>query len=384
MTAKPRTKPAALQQPAPAAAADLSAAEARTLAVRASIGTGNTTNALDVLRRLGILQLDPLRRVDRAHRLTCLARMPATANAAAIDTDLWTPGPAQVFETWVHAACLLPAEDWPLLAAAPRTHPPPHQPAQRPSLRRGTHCSSPTTPPAPPSTNSNKPAPAPPAGTGPNTNAPPNTSSGPANSSAANAATTAASTTSPNAASPPNMLDAHRSREQILAAIAERGLAALGIATVQDVASYYHLLPADALEGLQLAGAQQVTVEGWTAPGWILHTDIPTAGELVAPRPTLIGPFDNLIFDRDRTRRVHHFDYTFEAYKPAAKRTYGHYVMAILNTAGNFAGRADLSREGSTVVALAQYAEEGVPPAELSQTLTAGLSVLNAQMSVEF
>jgi uncharacterized protein len=132
VTTKPRTRPVELEQPTPTAAADLSAAEARTLAVRASIGDGNTTNALHVLRRLGILQLDPLRRVDRAHRLTCLARMPATASAAAIDTDLWNPGPARVFETWVHAACLLPIEDWPLLRlhrerALRRTNPPSDQ-----------------------------------------------------------------------------------------------------------------------------------------------------------------------------------------------------------------------------------------------------------------
>jgi uncharacterized protein YcaQ len=41
--------------------------------------------------------------------------MPATAFAVALDTHLWSAGPARVFETCVHAAYLLPAEDWPLL-----------------------------------------------------------------------------------------------------------------------------------------------------------------------------------------------------------------------------------------------------------------------------
>lgn len=168
-------------------------------------------------------------------------------------------------------------------------------------------------------------------------------------------------------------------REQILAGIADRP-GRHGIATVQDLATYYHLKPTDALEALQLAGAQQVTVEGWTTPGWFLESDIPAAGELVIPRPSLIGPFDNLIFDRDRTRRTHRFDYAFEAYKPAAKRIYGHYVMAILNTNGALLGRADLRREAGGISVLASYPERGVVFAELQLSLETATSALQRQL----
>jgi hypothetical protein len=87
------------------------------------------------------------------------------------------------------------------------------------------------------------------------------------------------------------------SREQILTSIAERASAAMGIATIQDIATYYNLKPAGALEGLQQTGAKQVSVEGSAAPGWLLHAGVVPAGELVVPSPTLVGPFDNLIFD---------------------------------------------------------------------------------------
>lgn len=60
----------------------------------------------------------PATRVERAHRLTCLARMPADATVDSIDDGLWSPGSATAFETWVHAACLIPVEDWPLLRLA--------------------------------------------------------------------------------------------------------------------------------------------------------------------------------------------------------------------------------------------------------------------------
>jgi uncharacterized protein len=380
VTAKPRIKPAELEQPAPPAAADLSAAEARTLAVRASIGDGNATNALDVLRRLGILQLDPLRRVDRAHRLTCLARMPATASAAAIDIDLWCAGPARVFETWVHAACLLPADDWPLL----RLH-------RERTLRR--------------------------------TNRPSDQACAEVLAVVADHPTGATITQLEHADTrtagwhwsehkraaehllwtgqlicserrnnrrvydlaerrlPAELLTADLDREEILTGVAERALGAMGIATTHDVASYYNLLPADALEALQLAGAQQVIVEGWAAPGWLLPRHISVVDELVLPRPSLIGPFDNLIFDRDRTRRVLQFNYTFEAYKPAAKRVYGHYVMAILNTTGSLVGRVDLQRECARVAVLADYAEDGVPPYVLVEVLGSALEALGQQLA---
>lgn len=380
MTAKPRTQPAELQLPTPAAAADLSAAEARTLAVRASIGDGNATNALDVLRQLGILQLDPLRRVDRAHRLTCLARMPATANVTTIDTDLWSPGPARVFETWVHAACLVPAEDWPLLRlhrerALRRTNRPSDQACAGVLATVADH----------------------PAGAtitqlehaGPR-------SAGWNWSEHKRAAEHLLWTGQlicserrdnrrvydlPERRLTIEQLDTDWSRQQILAGIAERALAAMGIATVQDLAAYYHLTPTDAIEALQLADAQQVTVEGWTTPGWILHSDIPTSGDMVVPRPTLIGPFDNLIFDRDRTRRVLRFNYTFEAYKPAAKRTYGHYVMGVLDTNGTMLGRADLQRDGNNLTLIARYAEDDVPLVELNEVLDWATRTLELQMT---
>jgi uncharacterized protein YcaQ len=49
------------------------------------------------------------------------------------------------------------------------------------------------------------------------------------------------------------------------------------------------------------------------------------------PRTTLLSPFDNLIIDRKRTRRMFGFDYSMEIYVPAAKRRYGYYAMPVLH-----------------------------------------------------
>ena len=49
-----------------------------------------------------------------------------------------------------------------------------------------------------------------------------------------------------------------------------------------------------------------------------------------SPAAAFIGPLDNLIWDRDLIRWLFDFHYTWEVYKPAAQRKYGHYVLPVL------------------------------------------------------
>jgi uncharacterized protein YcaQ len=125
---------------------------------------------------------------------------------------------------------------------------------------------------------------------------------------------------------------------------AEISLRALGAASPTDIRENfirwkYVNLPA-ALGSLEKQGRiVQVTVRdgdrSW--PGtWYVHADDLAlldrieAGEW-SPRTTLLSPFDNLIIDRKRTRRMFGFDYTMEIYVPAAKRRYGYYAMPVLH-----------------------------------------------------
>lgn len=66
---------------------------------------------------------------------------------------------------------------------------------------------------------------------------------------------------------------------------------------------------------------------------YCLRGDVPLFDRSPPPpesAPRLLAPLDPLIYDRKVTRLVWGFDYTWEAYVPAAKRRRGHYAMPLL------------------------------------------------------
>ncbi|MDQ6682704.1 MAG: winged helix DNA-binding domain-containing protein, partial [Chloroflexota bacterium] len=78
--------------------------------------------------------------------------------------------------------------------------------------------------------------------------------------------------------------------------------------------------------------AVPVAVEG--LPGeWLAQRDLLEALDQGAwePRTTLLGPFDPLIADRERTAALFGFSYRFELYIPAARREFGPYTLVLLD-----------------------------------------------------
>ncbi len=79
-----------------------------------------------------------------------------------------------------------------------------------------------------------------------------------------------------------------------------------------------------------------VTVEELPRRTFFMRTsDLPSLDEArcsigSCPRAAIIGGLDNLMWDRDLLRWVFGFDFAWEVYKPAAKRTYGFYVLPVL------------------------------------------------------
>ncbi|MCE9634247.1 MAG: winged helix DNA-binding domain-containing protein [Planctomycetes bacterium] len=86
-----------------------------------------------------------------------------------------------------------------------------------------------------------------------------------------------------------------------------------------------------------------------TRAGWIRPADLDLAARLRRWRPSdelgvLLSPFDPLLWDRDRLRRLFAFDYVIEVYTPAAKRKHGYYCMPVL-VGDRIVARVDLKAD---------------------------------------
>lgn len=358
----------------------LSTEEARHIVVSAQFPS-RPVSAMEVLRTGRVIQLDALTRVEKSHKLTCLTRLSRDFEATQIDDQLWSSAMAVSFETYTHAACLFPIEDWPLLRlarerAARRPDAPAAQ-ARQAVLDVVTATDS--------------------GATLRNIEGAGTKTSGWGWSEGKRAAEhlvwrgdLICSTRRdgqrvydlPERRVPPAILGTTLDDEEILAGLARNTLRSLGIVTTADFASHYHLNAADAERGLLLAGAEAVAVEGWPESGWIDSNLTPGTSNSAERGPRLVGPFDNLLRDRARARRVFNFDYTFEAYKPARLRLYGHYVLALL-VGNELVGRVDAQREGGALVVGRTFPEPDRPLLRFDEEMVVAASILASQLGIE-
>jgi uncharacterized protein YcaQ len=161
--------------------------------------------------------------------------------------------------------------------------------------------------------------------------------------------------------------EAHR----ILLRVAAR---ALGVATETDLRDYFRLGVAEARAGVaELVEAGELTpviVEGWKPTGFL------AAGARV-PRSVdaraLLCPFDPLIWERPRVQRLFGMQYRIEIYVPREKRVHGYYVFPLL-LGDQLVGRADLKADRATrrLLVQAAHTEPGAPP-ETADALAAQL-----------
>jgi uncharacterized protein YcaQ len=149
----------------------------------------------------------------------------------------------------------------------------------------------------------------------------------------------------------------------------------LGVGTEEDLGDYFRL-PRKAskervAELLASGDLEAVTVDGWRKPAYILPGT-------VAPRQinarALLSPFDSLIWSRPRIARLFGFDYRIEIYTPAAKRTFGYYVLPFL-LGDTLVARVDLKsdRKNAVLQVLGAFVEPGHEPGLIARELATEL-----------
>lgn len=155
-----------------------------------------------------------------------------------------------------------------------------------------------------------------------------------------------------------------------------KAISALGIGTARWVSDYYRTGgPAfvslarsrQLMAEMEQSGAVvAVSVPGIKDPMWL---DAALVGRLEALRvgrlrpvlTTLLSPFDNLIWNRDRALQLWNFYYRLECYTPEPRRQYGYYSLPILHR-GRIVGRLDPSfdRKSRFLTVKSLHLEPGV------------------------
>jgi uncharacterized protein YcaQ len=137
-------------------------------------------------------------------------------------------------------------------------------------------------------------------------------------------------------------------------------------------------LVAELVEEGRLLPAQ---VEGWSGPAYV------PPGIKAAPpgrARAVVTPFDSLVWERSRVKRLFGMSYSIEVYLPAPKRVYGYYVCPFL-LGDTLVARCDLKadRERATLMVRSAFLEPGHDAARVGPELADELRSMQAWLGLD-
>jgi len=357
----------------------LTVAQARRLALAAQgFAEPRPTGKIDlrhlrrVVDRVGLVQLDSVNVVARAHFLPFFARLGNYPMALA-DRLGW--GTGEMVEYWAHEAALIPVEDWPLFRYRMETD------ARWSSMRRWQEKNRDAVeqvlnevrakgPIRPGDLDSHT------------------ASRGPwwdwsdakvaleglfftGQLTVAKRVNFSRHYDFPERVLPAEVVRARIEPDEARRQLLKKALKHHGIGTIRDIADYYRMgLQSSAVILADMAAAgeiEKVEVADWKGPVYMSPgARLPRAITGVA----VLCPFDPVIWCRPRTERLFNFHYRIEIYTPPPKRVFGYYVFAILLD-GELVGRIDLKgdRQAGVLRIRGSYVEEGQDPTRVAGPL---------------
>ena len=177
---------------------------------------------------------------------------------------------------------------------------------------------------------------------------------------------------------PDEHLDRKLSTEESQTELLRKSAAALGVATLHDLADYYRMSPrvvAPLVNQMVKAGElRPIDVEGWSDTAYLAPgSRLPRSIEGVS----LLSPFDPVVWFRPRAERLFDFHYRIEIYVPAARRRWGYYVLPF-RVGDRIVGRVDLKadRKARQLLVLNAHEEDSIDVEHCCNELAGELQAL--------